>query len=207
MQRGRSLYKEIKKHFGDNAWHSIEKIAAKLNADRDHVFGTLRTMHWNQAYPGCRVEKRQAGTTTEWKITPTEGAIPITVIKQEIVPLVDALIVEGRKSMATMSPHTVASLAGKLRKLLATYGAQSATRAETRARRQAAAYRKALTEDGHECSIHVARDGCIVPGTERIVPGISPGEIGDGGTDPRASQAPSRPEGVADRSAGDESSD
>jgi len=103
-------------NFADGKWYTLTTIAEKLKVETSHAERTLLGMQWTGAY-GCRAEKRR-GKEVQWRIFKLEKSIPVTELLSEIRPLVQALRIEGRKNMVTMSPATVAVLAGRLEKLL-----------------------------------------------------------------------------------------
>jgi len=109
--------KKIRDSFADGKWHSLTTISEKLDADLDHVRDTLDGVKKNQNYD-CRAEKKGTGAKASYRIFKLDRAISSTELLTKLTPIVEGLEEQGRKNMATMSPATVAVLAGKLRNLL-----------------------------------------------------------------------------------------
>lgn len=108
--------RELVDKFGNGKWHDFNEMVVVLNVDADHLDETLKGIRKNKTYQADAEERR--GKTIQWRIIKIERSIPVSELLSEIRPLVQALRIEGRKNMATMSPATVAVLAGRLEKLL-----------------------------------------------------------------------------------------
>jgi predicted ArsR family transcriptional regulator len=112
-----SIGKELKEQFADGKWHRLSNIAHKLDHDEDRARRTLDGMLKNQTY-GCKVEKKKVGQHVEYRIFSLDKTISSTELIEKLTPILKGLEAEGAKNMATMSPGTVAYLAGQLRRLL-----------------------------------------------------------------------------------------
>jgi transcriptional regulator with XRE-family HTH domain len=108
---------KIRERFADGKWHSLEVIAEKIEANIDHVRETLASISKNQNY-GCKAEKKPSGKSTSYRIFKLDRAISSAELLEKLAPIIKALEEQGRQNVATMSPPTVAILAGKLRKML-----------------------------------------------------------------------------------------
>jgi len=107
----------IREQFADGKWHNLDVIAAKLDADVDHVRETLDGISKNQTYD-CRAEKKKVGTGSAYRVFKLDKTISLDEIVEKLTPILLGLEVEGKKTMATMAPAAVAILAHKLRTLL-----------------------------------------------------------------------------------------
>ena len=112
-----SIGKSIKEHFADGNWYWPSLIAERIGADEAHVLDTINGMSKN-GYFGCRVERKRVGTHTEFRIFKEDKTISLDELIEKLAPIIKELKAEGKKNMATMSPATVAHLAGKLSNLL-----------------------------------------------------------------------------------------
>src|SRR5262245_27617961 len=107
----------IREHFADGKWYAVEAIAAKIEADRDHVVTTLRGISKNQTY-SCNAEKKKVRTRVEYRIFKLNKTISSHELIEKLAPIDEGLKEQGSKNMVTMSPQTVAVLAHRLQKLL-----------------------------------------------------------------------------------------
>jgi hypothetical protein len=107
----------IKERFADGKWHRPSLIADSIRADEAHVLDTINGMSKNRTY-GCRVERKRVGTNTEFRIFKEDKTVSLDELIEKLAPIIKELKAEGKKNMATMSPATVAHLAGKLSNLL-----------------------------------------------------------------------------------------
>jgi len=112
-----SIGGSIKERFADGKWHRPSVIAEKIGADEAHVLDTINRMSKNGAY-GCKVERKCVGTHTEFRIFKKDKTVSFDELIEKLAPIIKELKAEGKKNMATMSPATVAHLAGKLSNLL-----------------------------------------------------------------------------------------
>ena len=112
-----SIGKSIKERFADGKWHSLDTIVEAVRADKEHVLATIKGMSSNGHF-GCKVERKRVGTNTEFRIFKKEKTISLDELIEKLAPIIKELKAEGKKNMATMSPATVAHLAGKLSNLL-----------------------------------------------------------------------------------------
>lgn len=104
--------------FGDGKWHSLTSIAAAIEVPEEHIVETLRTMEALRGTYGARCERKKVGTSSSYRIFRQTRMISSAELKTKLTPLIEGLKTEGKKNMATMSPGTVAHLAGLLQHLL-----------------------------------------------------------------------------------------
>ena len=104
--------------FGDGEWHSLAAMIEAVEAPEEHVVETLRTMQALRGTYGARCERKKVGTSYSYRIFRQTRTISSAELKTKLTPLIKELKAEGKKNMATMSPATVAHLAGWLQKLL-----------------------------------------------------------------------------------------
>jgi len=108
----------IVEQFGDNKWHPLAIIAKGVEASEEHVAETLHTMQALRGTYGAKCERKQVGTSFSYRIFRQTRTISSAELKTKLTPLIEGLKAEGKKNMATMSPGTVAHLAGSLQHLL-----------------------------------------------------------------------------------------
>jgi hypothetical protein len=108
----------IVEQFGDGEWHSLATIAEAIEAPEEHIVETLRTMEALRGTYGARCERKKVGTSSSYRIFRQTRTISSAELKTKLTPLIEGLKAEGKKNMATMSPGTVAHLAGSLQRLL-----------------------------------------------------------------------------------------
>lgn len=116
-QRRPSVGQPIKARFGDGKWHRFDTIVEYIQAPPDLIQYTLKSMRKNKFY-NVKAEARKVGQRTEWRIFSLEKTISAVLLIEKLTPIHEGLRAEGKKNMATMSPATVAYLAGKLGQLL-----------------------------------------------------------------------------------------
>jgi hypothetical protein len=108
----------LKEQFADGKWHRLSHIADKIDQGEDRVRRTLDGMLKNWMTHGCKAEKKKVGQHLEYRIFRLDKAISSSELTEKLTPILKGLEAEGAKNMATMSPGTVAYLAGQLRRLL-----------------------------------------------------------------------------------------
>lgn len=107
----------ILEQFGNGKWHSAEKIAERLDTSVDHVESTFHTMMVHETY-GSQCERKNVGKNYHYRIFPRQKTVSSMELTEKLGPLIEQLKAEGKKSVDTMSPGTVARLAALLQKLL-----------------------------------------------------------------------------------------
>jgi predicted ArsR family transcriptional regulator len=116
-QRRPNLGMALKERFGDGKWHRLSHIADKIDHGEDRVRRMLDSMLKSWTY-GCKAERKKVGQHFEYRIFRLEKMISSGELIEKLTPILKGLEAEGAKNMATMSPGTVAYLAGQLRRLL-----------------------------------------------------------------------------------------
>jgi hypothetical protein len=111
----------IVEQFGDGEWHALQTIAAAVaDGDEEYVTMTMANMVKWSGTSGGRAERRRYGTSFQYRIfrTADRKAVGVEELRTKLGPLIQGLIAEGKKNMATMSPGTVAMLAARIQRLL-----------------------------------------------------------------------------------------
>jgi hypothetical protein len=108
----------IVEQFGDGKWHPLAVIAEAIGSSEKDVTDTLTTMKSLRGTHGARCERKKVGTSSSYRIFRQTRMISSAELKTKLTPLIEGLKAEGKKNMATMSPATVAHLAGSLQLLL-----------------------------------------------------------------------------------------
>jgi hypothetical protein len=116
-QQRHSLGMVLKEQFADGKWHRLSHIVDRIDHDEDRVRRTLDGMLKKQTN-GCKAEKKKVGQHFEYRIFRLGKVIGSGELIEKLTPILKGLEAEGAKNMATMSPGTVAYLAGQLRRLL-----------------------------------------------------------------------------------------
>jgi hypothetical protein len=116
-RRRRQIGETIKEQFANGKWHKLSTISQGIEADEEHVRETLDGICKNQTY-GCKAEKKRVGTHVEYRLYRMDKTVSVTELFERLEPIIKRMQVEGRKNMATMSPHKVAILASELDQLL-----------------------------------------------------------------------------------------
>jgi hypothetical protein len=112
-----SIGKALKEEFADGKWHRLPNIAHKIDRDEDRVRRALNRMLKNQTH-GCKAERKKVGQHIEYRIFRLDKTVSSSELIEKLTPILKGFEAEGAKNMATMSPGTVAYLAGQLRRLL-----------------------------------------------------------------------------------------
>ena len=116
-QQRPSIDKALNEQFADGKWHRLSHIADEIDHDEDRVRRTLDGMLKKPTY-GCKAEKKRVGQHFEYRIFGLDKTISSSELIEKLTPILKGLKAEGAKNMATMSPGTVAYLAGQLARLL-----------------------------------------------------------------------------------------
>ena len=98
-------------------WHSPSHMAATAGVTEDDVRRVMNMM-CKYGTHGATAEKKKVGTALHYRIFKQEKKVSVDELTEKLTPIIDGLIAEGRKNMATMVPATVAMLAAKLKRLL-----------------------------------------------------------------------------------------
>lgn len=109
--------KRIVEKFGDTKWHSLPVIAKFLESDEEEVERSLAGMV-KDGRGNATTETKRVGTVKHYRFFRNERMISSVELTDKLAPILDGLEAEGKKNLATMSPHAVAILAHKLRQLL-----------------------------------------------------------------------------------------
>jgi hypothetical protein len=107
----------LKQQLADGKWRTLSSIAHKIDRDERRVRDALYRMLKNRAH-GCKAERKKVGQHFEYRIFRQDKGVSSLELTEKLTPILKGLEAEGAKNMATMSPGTVAYLAGQLRRLL-----------------------------------------------------------------------------------------
>ena len=102
---------------GNGKWLDAAQIARKIGqnkSDVPHLVHMLQSSHKHRA----SVEAKKVGGETHYRIFKKDKSVSVEELTTKLTPIIDGLIAEGKKNMATMVPATVAMLAAKLKRLL-----------------------------------------------------------------------------------------
>lgn len=100
------------------SWHTAKTLAGKIEAPEQEVTAVLENMRARGTYR-THCERRAFKTTHQYRMTRASGKkVDMEKLIADVEPILEKLEAEGRKSMAAMSPGTVAHLTHQLRKLL-----------------------------------------------------------------------------------------
>ena len=84
---------------------------------RDDAHRIMHNIKTNRKHH-VRVEVKKVGRETHYRIFKQNKTVSVDELTEKLTPIIDGLIAEGKKNMATMVPATVAMLAAKLKRLL-----------------------------------------------------------------------------------------
>lgn len=98
-------------------WHSLSEIALAVGTSKRDANAVLETMCWRPSY-GAKAEWKRVGTERHYRIFKQDKTVSVDELTEKLTPIIDGLMAEGKKNMATMVPATVAMLAAKLKRLL-----------------------------------------------------------------------------------------
>lgn len=101
--------------FADGKWHQLPTIVGHTKCEAEDVRAVLEGMIVRGSY-GTHCERKKVGKTVAYRLVRKSGkAVALGLLIQELEPLLTQLADEGKKSMATISPSTVAKLTQQLR--------------------------------------------------------------------------------------------
>ena len=113
-----SLTDKIVELFADGKWHHFDTISKACEAqDDEHTEVSLVSLSKLKSSP-VNVEKKQVGAKTAYRFFRKTKLISSSELIAKLGPIIEGLKAEGKKNMATMSPNTVAYLAGKLQQIV-----------------------------------------------------------------------------------------
>ena len=98
-------------------WYSAKTVAEDAGITERDVHSVLHTMCWRPQH-GAKAERKKIGNQIHYRIFKKNKTISLDELIEKLAPIIKELKAEGKKNMATMSPATVAHLAGKISNLL-----------------------------------------------------------------------------------------
>ena len=112
-----SVGKQIVANCRAGSWKSAGKIAATVGLNERDISHVMATLCERGAH-GARAEKKRVGKEIHYRIFKQDKTVSVDELTEKLTPIIDGLMAEGKKNMATMVPATVAMLAAKLKRLL-----------------------------------------------------------------------------------------
>jgi transcriptional regulator with XRE-family HTH domain len=113
----------ILEHFAGGKYAKLEEIQTKIDGPADLVKHELDRMVRGE-YRGWRGDRKPTGDTMKYRFFPADKKtakavklIASTEIEIELGPIIEVLMMEGRKNSVTISPMTVDEQARKLKRL------------------------------------------------------------------------------------------
>jgi hypothetical protein len=110
---GRAMVAKL--HVGK--WYSAQTVAEDAGITERDVHSVLHNMCYRPAH-GAKAERKKVGNEIHYRIFKQEKTISSDELIEKLAPIIKELKAEGKKNMATMSPASVAHIAGKLSNLL-----------------------------------------------------------------------------------------
>lgn len=113
------LRDQLGKQFSDGKWHDAKVIADRLDTDIETVadmIGGARKFRLGE-FP-YEVESKPVGTSIKYRLFRQDRQISLQRVEEELEPIIEGLMIEGKKNPVTASPGTVARLAHQLKKLV-----------------------------------------------------------------------------------------
>jgi hypothetical protein len=115
---------KIREHFADGKWHSAEKITETIGVG-EAINATLRHLIAHPISHGMRSERKQVGNSFHYRFFKQEHNVSIDELTTKLKPIIDELMVEGRKKhIATVSQGTILKCAGLIKNLLDEWAAE-----------------------------------------------------------------------------------
>jgi hypothetical protein len=111
-EKGAEITTAIAASYSDGKWRPIEKLAEQFEISLEQADDALRRS------TKFKMEKRKAGKSFQFRLFPKTRMIGSQELTTKLGPILDGLKAEGRKNTTTMSPPTVAHLAGQLQHLI-----------------------------------------------------------------------------------------
>jgi len=108
----------ILERFADGKWHTFKSIVDGVGASESYVENFLHSVRFKGTF-NSRCERRRVGTGASYRIIRHDGRlVPLSVLMQELRPILEELKVEGKKSIVTACPAAVAELVLRLERLI-----------------------------------------------------------------------------------------
>lgn len=118
LKRRPAIGKQLVDTYADGKWHAPRTMAAQLGLDLDHVESTLNTMKALRGTYGCKAERKKVGRVWHYRIFKAEKKVSSAELAEKLAPIIDGLMIEGKKNPATASPPAVLILAHQLKRLV-----------------------------------------------------------------------------------------
>lgn len=112
------LREAVGKKFSDGKWHDAEAMANHLDTDEKELADALEMkVRLKEGYP-YEVQEKPYGRSKRYRIFKTDRQLSRARILEELAPILDGLLVEGKKNGVTISVPAVARLGHQLKTLM-----------------------------------------------------------------------------------------
>jgi predicted transcriptional regulator len=113
----KNLARTVMEKCAGKKWRSLREIADIAGISQPAASGVMHNIQTNRKHH-VKVETKRVGKEVQYRIFKQDKTVSVDELTEKLTPIIDGLIAEGRKNMATMVPATVAMLAAKLKRLL-----------------------------------------------------------------------------------------
>lgn len=112
------LGKDILNEFADGKWHRIETIAARVDRPVEEVLKHIQKRNWAGGSSRAKAEIKKVGRGHQVQIFRRDKTVSTAELTEKLRPIIDGLMVEGRKGQIRVSTGQILSLGSQLRQLL-----------------------------------------------------------------------------------------
>jgi|SRR5215475_1435956 len=118
-----NIAKRIIEAYADGKWHDEEKIVDRFSdVAPELIYNALAAVcKPSRTVANTKGERERHGRGHRVRLIKQDCLISYAEIKLKLLPLIEGLVEEGKKNMATMSPGTVARLAALLKRQIDTW--------------------------------------------------------------------------------------
>jgi hypothetical protein len=99
----RKLFAEMKLVAADGEWHDPAAIAKLIGTNADDVEKMFLRIRRDGTKPRIACESKQVGTKFHYRMFDTEKMVRASELTEKLGPLVEGVIAEGKKNVATVS--------------------------------------------------------------------------------------------------------
>lgn len=99
----RKLFAEMRRVAADGEWHDPDTIAKLIGANADDVEKMFLRIRRDGTKPRIACEAKQVGTKFHYRMFNTERMVRVSELTEKLGPLVEGVIAEGKKNVATVS--------------------------------------------------------------------------------------------------------
>jgi len=116
----RALADRLMARFADSKWHALDSIATRLDVSQADITATLKLLP-KPPYD-AKVETKQVGLRPHHRIFRADRTIRYSELIEKLGPVIEELIDQGKRNMATMDVGTVAHCAAILKRQFDDWG-------------------------------------------------------------------------------------